>query len=134
MRCNICYLPIHDQSTQILCPRCTNPFHYDHLAAWLLNESKCPVCRETLSDPFREDLKPKTEKDRRRLEQILYTLDGLGDVLGKWEGSRKRKKRLERMRKLDSDEEDEPGLPFMKLIVPLILFFIWLIVLTAIFG
>jgi hypothetical protein len=105
MRCNVCYLPIHDERTMINCPRCVNPFHYDHLAAWLLTEKACPVCREELSEAFREDLRPKTEKEHNRLEQIVRTLDGLGAVVGKWEGSRRRRKRLHEQRRVEAGIE-----------------------------
>ncbi len=119
MRCNVCYLPIHDQTTKILCPRCTNPFHYDHLAAWLLTETKCPMCREVLSEDFREDLKPKSEKERRRLEQVLYTLDGLGQVLGKYETSRRQKKRLGEMRRVERGDPSTSSL--ISLALPVLL-------------
>jgi hypothetical protein len=94
----------------INCPRCVNPFHYDHLAAWLLTEKACPVCREELSEAFREDLRPKTEKEHNRLEQIVRTLDGLGAVVGKWEGSRRRRKRLHEQRRVEAGIEAAPSL------------------------
>ncbi|MHA2172579.1 MAG: hypothetical protein ACXAB7_22125 [Candidatus Kariarchaeaceae archaeon] len=72
----------------INCPRCVNPFHYDHLAAWLLTEKACPVCREELSEAFREDLRPKTEKEHNRLEQIVRTLSiGADCTDSRWLGS-----------------------------------------------
>lgn len=88
-RCNVCYLPIHDQVTQMNCPRCFNAFHRDHLAAWLLREKKCPVCREMLSEAFREELRPKSERERQRLEDIFSSLDNLGHMMSKLESSRR---------------------------------------------
>ena len=124
MRCNVCYLPIHDEATKILCPRCTNAYHRDHLAAWLLNEEKCPVCREVLSDEFRDDLKPKTEKERVRLENILGTLDGIGEVLGSWETGKRNKKRVKEMRKLNPNEK-APSL--LKWIILGSVFVLWIL-------
>lgn len=88
-RCNICYLPIHNQTTQMNCPRCFNSFHRDHLAAWLLQNKKCPICREVLSEAFREELRPKTERERQRLQDIFNSLDNLGNMMTRIEHSRK---------------------------------------------
>ncbi len=32
----------------IFCPSCVNPFHYNHLINWLLQNPLCPICRTTL--------------------------------------------------------------------------------------
>lgn len=130
-RCNICYLTIRDQATHLLCPRCLNSYHRDHLAAWLLNDTKCPVCREVLSEDFRFELKPKSERERRKLEQLMLTLDGLGDTLGDWET--KHKKRLDKERRLDPNAaDDNPSI--RRLVIPLVLSVLWIAILFAVFG
>ena len=126
MRCNICYLPIQEERSKERCPRCFNDFHKDHFAAWLLDHDYCPMCRETLSDSFREEMRPKTEDEAQRLQQILRTLDGLGDNLRKIE--RRYGKRIKASR------EEEFGLQkvgmgsYIKLAIPFILLSMFLIV------
>lgn len=95
MRCNICYLDIINELSEIKCPRCLNSFHKDHLAAWLLNEKSCPVCREELSQGFRDELKPRDERDRKRLLRISQNLQSLGTTLDRWES--RNKKKLDKM-------------------------------------
>ena len=129
MRCNVCYLPIHDETTKILCPRCTNEFHRDHLAAWLLTETKCPMCREVLSEDFREDLKPKSEKERKRLVNIMRTLDNLSDNVLRLETSRTHGKRVHKMRMAESGDEKGPSL--VKPIATVVFFSVWIIILIA---
>lgn len=132
MRCNVCYLPIHDEVTKILCPRCTNPFHRDHLAAWLLKEEKCPVCREILSEGFRDDLKPKDEKDRKRLMNIMRTLDGLSDKVHRLETSKRHGKRLQKQRLEELGDIEGPSLT--KPIATVVIFLIWIVIVIAAFG
>jgi len=133
MRCNICYLPIHEERSRLACPMCTNTYHRDHLAAWLLKEKACPVCRNELSEAFREDLRPKTEKERRRLDQILYTLDNVGDLLDNWETGKRQKKRVKEMRKLDGiDYNTRLSLgTILKLAIPVVFIGISLIAFLA---
>lgn len=132
MRCNVCFLPIHDEVTQILCPRCTNPFHRDHLAAWLLKEEKCPVCREILSEDFRDDLKPKDERERKRLVNLMRTLDGLSHKVHSLETSPKRRKRLERERMAEMGDDGSASLT--KPIATVVIFLVWIIIVIAAFG
>jgi len=132
MRCNVCYLPIHEEVTQILCPRCTNPFHRDHLAAWLLKEEKCPVCREILSEEFRDELKPKDERERKRLVNLMRTLDGLSDKVHRLETSPKRRKRLERERMAEIGDDGSTSLT--KPIATVVIFLIWIVIVIAAFG
>lgn len=131
-KCKICFLPIHDEASMLRCPRCTNPFHKDHLAAWLLSNKSCPVCREELSIDFRVDLKPKDERERRRLEDILYNLDNLGDVLGDWET--KHRTKVAEMRTTVINEGEPGTRRFMKVAFPFVLFIVWVAILIAIFG
>ncbi len=116
------------------CPRCTNAFHKDHLAAWLLNNKACPVCREELSIDFRVDLKPKDEVERRRLEDILYNLDNLGDVLGDWETKHRNRRRVADMRTTVINEGQSNVNRAMKIGFPVVLFLVWVAILLAIFG
>lgn len=133
-RCQICYLPIHEQKTLINCPRCQNEFHFDHIAAWLLNSDFCPVCRGHLSDSFRDEFKPKSERERRRLEQIFSTLDGLGELLQKVEKKSRHKRRIMAMR------EDEFGLSsnsmwdYIKIVIPFIILGAFVISLIALLS
>ena len=133
-RCKICFLPVHDENAMLRCPRCTNGFHKDHLAAWLLSNKTCPVCREELSIEFRVDLKPKDEQERRRLEDILYNLDNLGDMLGDWEKKFKNRKRLAQMRTTVINEGESDTKRFMKIGFPVLIFIVWVAILIAIFG
>ena len=119
MRCNICYLPIHDQSGKENCPRCFNEFHRDHLAAWLLKNDYCPMCRDPLSESFREQLRPKTEKERVRLENVLSTLDGIGDLFRELET--KEKKRIMQSRSQEFGLEGNSIGDLLKLFFPLLL-------------
>ena len=132
MRCNVCYLPIHDEATQILCPRCTNPFHRDHLAAWLLKEVKCPVCREILSEDFRDELKPKDERERKRLVNLMRTLDGLSHKVHELETSPRRRKRLERERMAELGDDGSASLT--KPIATVVIFLVWIVIVIAAFG
>jgi hypothetical protein len=103
------------------CPRCFNSFHRDHLAAWLLRNKKCPICREVLSEAFREELRPKTERERQRLEDIFATLDNLGDMMSKLEGSRKYGRRIKESR---SEEFGIQGIgigEIIKVVIPFVL-------------
>ena len=88
MRCNVCYQPILIVRDKILCPECQNTFHRDHLAAWLLNIDYCPTCREMLSPQFLKELRPTSEAERRRLQEILWTLDNLTNTMANYERSR----------------------------------------------
>ncbi len=115
------------------CPRCTNPFHKDHLAAWLLNNKACPVCREELSIDFRVDLKPRDEVERRRLEDILYNLDNLGDVLGDWETKHRNRRKVAEMRTTVINEGERDSKRAMKVAGPVVIFVVWVLILLAIF-
>ena len=132
MRCNVCYLPIHDEATQILCPRCTNEFHRDHLAAWLLTQTKCPMCREVLSEDFRDELKPKSERERKRLINIMRTLDNLSDSVYRLETGKKHGKRIQKMRIDEMGDSRGPSL--LKPIATVVIFLIWIVLVIAIFA
>ena len=80
LRCNICYLDIGYSEQEIKCPRCLNPFHRDHLAAWLLTEKSCPTCRQELSTVFRKDLMPKNQTERDKLQEISRNLNMIGKM------------------------------------------------------
>ena len=129
MRCNVCYLPIHDEATQILCPRYTNEFHRDHLAAWLLTETKCPVCREVLSEDFRDELKPKSERERKRLVNIMRTLDNLSDNVLRLETRSKHSKRVQKMR--IEEMGDHRGPTLVKPIVTVVIFLLWIVIIIV---
>lgn len=131
MRCNICYLDIQFDQKAIKCPRCLNDFHQDHLAAWLLSEKSCPICREVLSDNFRESLRPKSDRERQRLQDISRSLNSIGKELERWE--RRNQRKLRRMREVQHNEPKVP-IPWGKIFIPLLLFLIWVIILIAIFG
>lgn len=131
MRCNICYMDIIDEDTEIKCPRCINSFHKDHLAAWLLSEKSCPVCREELSHVFRDELKPRDERDRERLWRVSQNLQSLGDTLGKWESRNKKKKKVRKV-KVERDEREK--VPLSKKLIPALIFIAWMVVLLIIFG
>ena len=133
-RCNICFLPVHDEYSMLRCPRCTNAFHKDHLAAWLLNNKSCPVCREELSISFRVELEPRDKQERKRLEDILYNLDNLGDVLGEWENKHRNRKRVAEMRTTVINEGESNVNRFMKVGFPIVLFVVWVFILIFIFG
>ena len=128
MRCNICYLPIHEERARENCPRCYNEFHREHFAAWLLKNDYCPMCRDPLSEDFRETLRPKTEKERQRLENVLSTLDGLGDMFRQLES--KEKKRIMKSREKEFQIEGDGSL--LKMLLPVV--FIALSVFVAILA
>ena len=128
-RCNICYLPIHDAATSIPCPRCFNTFHRDHLAGWLLNETQCPMCREELSEDFRAEFRPKSDRERQRLEDIMRSLDGLGYMLEKTE--KKYARRVKAAREREFGIERTSFGSYFKIIVPFVFLGLFVIVLIA---
>jgi len=125
VRCNICYLPIEERTVKENCPRCFNNFHKDHFAAWLLDHDYCPMCREQLSASFREELRPKTEKERERLEEIMNRLDGIGDMLKQLET--KERRRIMASRSKEFGLEDTSFIDYLKISVPFILLGLFLI-------
>ncbi len=54
------------------------------------------MCRDPLSEQFREQFRPQTQQERERLENVLATLDGLGDMFRQLESSQKKKIMRER--------------------------------------
>ena len=47
--CSICKLKIDKNEKIYRCPECRSPFHIEHLADWLNENSDCPVCNVELS-------------------------------------------------------------------------------------
>ncbi|MCH8906029.1 MAG: zinc ribbon domain-containing protein [Candidatus Heimdallarchaeota archaeon] len=45
-RCGICKLKIQNDLT--VCPSCLNPYHFPHLANWIVEKKECPMCRTEL--------------------------------------------------------------------------------------
>ena len=119
MRCNICYLPIHEVTSRESCPRCFNDFHRDHLAAWLLKHDYCPMCREKLSEAFIESFKPKDERERQRLEQVLRTLDNLGETFRELET--RERKQIMRSRESEFGLEGGGIGTIVKMLAPIVL-------------
>jgi hypothetical protein len=97
-----------------------------------LKEEKCPVCREILSEAFRDDLKPKSEKERIRLENIMRTLDSLSDRVHRLETSKKHGKRLQRERLAEMGDEGGPSLT--KPIATVVIFLIWIVIVISAFS
>jgi hypothetical protein len=109
---------------------CTNPFHRDHLAAWLLYDDTCPTCRDELPIELRMELKPKNEAEIKRLEEILINLDSIGDLLGEWEEKRRNKKIVRNMRTTVLDERETTTKRIITVGFPVIIFagWVWIII------
>jgi Cdc6-like AAA superfamily ATPase len=68
-------------------------------------------------------MRPKTEKEKRRLEDILRTLDGLGSVLGSVESKKGRARdRIMRSRLEEFGIEKTEFRDYAKLILPVVFF------------
>ncbi len=44
--CGICRQNIG--ADLVFCPSCINPFHFPHLANWILEKQECPICKTKL--------------------------------------------------------------------------------------
>jgi len=77
------------------------------------------MCREPLSDAFREELRPKTENERKRLEQSLARLEGIGDMFKHLES--KQKKRIMAQRSREFGIERTGFKDYLKVAFPVIL-------------
>ncbi len=89
--CNICYGGLESSSQYISCENCHSKFHRDHLAAWLLNNLHCPVCRQDFTTKTLSELKPKTKKETYNLREINLRLNDLSAKLDQLEQINKRK-------------------------------------------
>ncbi|MFX0092085.1 MAG: hypothetical protein ACFFBD_10020, partial [Candidatus Hodarchaeota archaeon] len=47
--CSVCKMKITDSEDHYICPHCSSPAHYSHLAEWLKIRGTCPVCRKKIS-------------------------------------------------------------------------------------
>ncbi len=47
--CSICKLKIDKNEKIYRCPECRSPFHIEHLADWLNENSDCPICNVELT-------------------------------------------------------------------------------------
>ena len=117
--CKICYLPIKNNEKQLPCPRCFNHFHQDHLAAWLLNNNSCPMCKNILSDDLRQDLQPKNEEERKKIEEILMKVDNIEDMVSKLE--KKQKRKLRKTREEEFDLKKNTFADYIKILFPFLL-------------
>ena len=100
--------------------------------AFALKEEKCPVCREILSEDFRDELKPKDERERKRLVNLMRTLDGLSSKVHALETSPRRRKRLERERMAELGDDSSASLT--KPIATVVIFLVWILVVIAAFS
>ncbi len=44
--CNICIQKI--KFDLVVCPSCLNPYHFNHLANWIIKKKECPICKVKL--------------------------------------------------------------------------------------
>ena len=47
------------------------------------------MCKNILSDDLRQDLQPKNEEERKKLEEILMKVDNIEDMVSKLEKKQK---------------------------------------------
>ncbi len=47
--CSVCKMKINSPEDHYVCPHCSAPAHFSHLAEWVKIRGTCPVCRKTIN-------------------------------------------------------------------------------------
>ena len=74
------------------------------------------MCKNILSDDLRQDLQPKNEEERKKLEEILMKVDNIEDMVSKLE--KKQKRKLRKTREEEFDLKKNTFSDYIKILFP----------------
>lgn len=136
-RCNICFGSVESREAY-RCPHCNNGYHRDHLAAWLLMQSTCPVCRQEMPDNILTDLAPKDQNETERLMKIAKSLDNMEKLAKKLERIKRKQDpkayKKKRAELLEAQKTEHRPMSLPEKIIPLIIAAAAMWYLIVIFG
>lgn len=83
--CAVCYTTIlgADLEESVIHINCKQRYHRSHIAAWLISNIICPMCREPFAKEIRDSLQPKTQQEVQQLEEVMDEFEGFFHLAGK---------------------------------------------------
>jgi hypothetical protein len=114
------------------CPDCDNSFHKDHIAAWLLVQSFCPVCRKEMPLLVISELAPQDQQETERLMDINRSIANAEVLANKFEkkygiGIKQKKRKLQKEAMLSYEPPPREKDSGLKLLIPLVVFGLWML-------